>query len=249
MKWLDHNIEKVVFDIAMDQSWVSKGTNWDPETIEGLRSAALCYVSDTISKTRVKLKELEGQVAEAENEFKNGSHGLSQWRARRLEQSREEVSRYAAQLQSFESWDGLGDPPEYKPMQILQKKWEQPITSGKFIVGFLDMYVEASTMDISFIGNQNHSVADSSIELLEVPCWTLSHRQAFHLSFEVKTTIPNLGELLRQIRLYQQYTRPGMHYVVVSPDDADSALLKDQGILLYRCPFFSQEQRQKTLFD
>lgn len=104
-------------------------------------------------------------------------------------------------------------------------------------------------MDISFIGSQNHFVADSSIELHEAPCWTLSPRQTFHIAFEVKTAIPNLGELLRQIRLYQHYSRPGTHYVVVSPDDRDSSLLNDQGILLYKCPVFSQDQRQGKLFD
>ena len=46
--------------------------------------------------------------------------------------------------------------------------------------------------------------------------------------FEAKTSIRSLGELIRQIRLYQEY-RKG-HYIVVSPDDRFAEVLRGQGI-------------------
>jgi hypothetical protein len=59
--------------------------------------------------------------------------------------------------------------------------------------------------------------------------------------FEVKTTIPSLGELIRQIRMYQEYEN-GI-WVVVSPDDTHSSRLEKQGIkfIKYEPELFIQD--------
>lgn len=55
------------------------------------------------------------------------------------------------------------------------------------------------------------------------------------LVIEVKTHIPNVGELLRQLNLYRHqsywHERP---FVVVSPDDRFADVLRSQGIAFYK---------------
>jgi hypothetical protein len=52
--------------------------------------------------------------------------------------------------------------------------------------------------------------------------------------FEIKPSIPSVGELIRQIRMYQQY-KPGK-YIVVSPDDRFASVLSGQGIEFLKAP-------------
>jgi len=47
--------------------------------------------------------------------------------------------------------------------------------------------------------------------------------------FEVKATLSSAGELIRQIRMYQEYVQG--EWVVVSPDNRHRGLLESQGIL------------------
>ena len=53
------------------------------------------------------------------------------------------------------------------------------------------------------------------------------------VAFEVKTTIPSLGDLIRQIRYYQGFL-PSLHgFVVVSPDTRLRAQIESQRIGFY----------------
>lgn len=54
---------------------------------------------------------------------------------------------------------------------------------------------------------------------------------------EIKSTITNVGELLRQINYYRTVTHVGERIpVVVSPDDRYAAILASQEIRFYKCP-------------
>lgn len=53
------------------------------------------------------------------------------------------------------------------------------------------------------------------------------------IAIEVKTKIPNIGELLRQINFYRTYLS-GPRWIVVSPDDRYKDILKAQGIHFYK---------------
>jgi hypothetical protein len=95
--------------------------------------------------------------------------------------------------------------------KVLRKKitkmsrvvWEKPIRSDKYTVGFVDLWAE-------FIPEDSYTEC---------------------LNFEVKSSIPSLGELIRQITFYQQYCehREG-RFVVVSPDARWQRQLASQGI-------------------
>ena len=56
----------------------------------------------------------------------------------------------------------------------------------------------------------------------------LIHNEVHHLLVEVKSILPTLGELMRQVNLYRQVYR---NVAVVAPDASYSSILKEQGIL------------------
>ena len=51
---------------------------------------------------------------------------------------------------------------------------------------------------------------------------------------EIKTQIPSLGELIRQMRAYQNYNDRRTSYIIVSPDDRHSETLESQGFYFYK---------------
>jgi hypothetical protein len=55
----------------------------------------------------------------------------------------------------------------------------------------------------------------------------------FNFGIEVKTEIPSIGDLLRQIHFYKQYQCTAA-WIVISPDDRYAHLLKDQGIKFFK---------------
>jgi hypothetical protein len=54
------------------------------------------------------------------------------------------------------------------------------------------------------------------------------------INFEIKSSIPSIGELIRQIRMYQTYQKG--RYVVVSPDARWERMLDSQRIGFIACP-------------
>jgi hypothetical protein len=104
---------------------------------------------------------------------------------------------------------------------ITQKHWEYRILTQIYknqqqwnIVGFVDLTVFVKLW-------QN------------VP--KTSYKES-RIHFEIKTKIPSLGELIRQLRFYQQYL-PNEHHnliVVVCPDDEYKEILNEQGFLFYK---------------
>lgn len=108
---------------------------------------------------------------------------------------------------------------------VSKKVWEYPIMTGKeFMVGFVDMLVRVEIFDkLAYY-----------CDGLGLPCqWGCSGRQEEYL-FEIKPSISSVGELIRQIRMYQQYKSGS--YIVVSPDDRFASVLSGQGIGFIKAP-------------
>lgn len=111
------------------------------------------------------------------------------------------------------------------PLKVQNVKWEYPIVSRNehtqqaYTIGFIDMAVKVvrPTLDL----NRGQICAGQSLH---------------NLFFEVKPSIPSLGELIRQIQMYRTYE--GGTYIVVSPDDRWAPLLQSQGIRHVKCPAF-----------
>ena len=121
---------------------------------------------------------------------------------------------------------GIENYPDNNEEIKITKTWESPILSGSYTIGFCDMYVEVKAVwegkDIVFDYRDKIEKAENSYLELD-------------LYFEVKPTIPSLGELIRQIRMYESYTEGGQWFVV-SPDTRFCTLIEGQNIKFIEAP-------------
>lgn len=99
-------------------------------------------------------------------------------------------------------------------------KWELPILDRGRIVGFVDLAVR---------------ISQSAVHALD-GTWKRTG-VATSLHFEVKSRVESLGETIRQIRTYEQYSHA--RYVIVSPDDHFRSRLEAQGIAFVAAPAFA----------
>lgn len=111
--------------------------------------------------------------------------------------------------------------PDYPAIEIIKKIWEYPIVSKNYTIGFADMMVVCKEPILEFIQDEK------SLEIYSYFDCTMY--------FEVKPSISSLGEVIRQIRMYQtytfeKYTNRQARWFVVSPDTRFKAQLLAQGI-------------------
>jgi hypothetical protein len=129
--------------------------------------------------------------------------------------------RAVSDVTSLAKWQGLGAPPEVPPVKVISRTWESPVLDRSFTIGFIDvlMRVSAPELTIQERGGTN-----------DLPEWIVV-RETANIAFEVKTTIPSLGELIRQIRLYETYLKDDRYrFCVVSPEARWAEPLKGQHI-------------------
>jgi hypothetical protein len=102
-------------------------------------------------------------------------------------------------------------------IRVLHKEWEFPVLKktyhGNQPVGFIDLMAQIETYSLRIDFNKNS--------------WQIYKRRSEYL-FEVKTSIPSAGDLIRQIRFYQTF-REG-NYIVVSEDGRFKEVLLRNGI-------------------
>lgn len=105
-----------------------------------------------------------------------------------------------------------------EPYEIISTKWEHQIINhgvySRTIVGYIDLMVHLK-------GEFFYKKGDASEP----------NKQIF---IEVKTEIPSLGELIRQMRAYQTYAHELTSYLIVSPDDSHKKILNEQGFYFYK---------------
>jgi hypothetical protein len=100
--------------------------------------------------------------------------------------------------------------------------WEKPVLSGTYTVGFIDMEIKTTRSRLFSVSPDREDDFNFG--------WTqeVSGRTAQHL-IEVKPKITSLGEVIRQIRLYETHCPSGRFYVC-SPDARFESALKSQRI-------------------
>lgn len=109
--------------------------------------------------------------------------------------------------------------PAKPNIQLIGKKWEQPITRGQsqILVAVPDMVVKFKRPK-AYINNK---LEVSDIWLDDCLAW-----------FEVKSKITSLGETLRQINIYREYSPSKSHWFLVSkrPRNDFIQILTEHGI-------------------
>ena len=112
------------------------------------------------------------------------------------------------------------------PHRKIVKTWERPIVdrahSKAYTIGFADMLVtwadQVVACNFRRLGYKTWEYVSSEVNY--------GHTRGAY--FEVKPSIPSLGELIRQLRMYQTYTQDAP-WVVVSPDTRFADQLRAQG--------------------
>lgn len=105
------------------------------------------------------------------------------------------------------------------PYKIITNKWEHQVMyvngNYKMIVGYIDILVRIQG---KFYYSDTKEYEDATKDVF----------------IEIKTQIPSLGELIRQMRAYQSYATGLTDYLIVSPDDRHLKILNEQGFEFYK---------------
>lgn len=157
-------------------------------------------------------------------------------------------------------------PVDWPGFGTIKNTWEYPINrGGGFLVGFADMLTEVTFYKPGLVGADQHYMPKGDYLSIDTnrlvrrgpngfpeatqftPTWQ-RQEQCRELFFEVKPSIRSLGEIIRQIRMYQSSQgASGLNgrketetpdWWVVSPDDRFESALKSQGIGFLKCPAF-----------
>lgn len=99
----------------------------------------------------------------------------------------------------------------------IKKIWEMPIVNKNYTIGFIDFVISFEYPKLLCTNQYRSIVQEAYID------WKMDS-----FAFEVKTVIPSVGELIRQIRMYQTYFN--YTFYVVAPDDKYEQVLKSQNI-------------------
>jgi hypothetical protein len=124
--------------------------------------------------------------------------------------------------------------PEVPVARVAKVTWEQPIGDPRWIAGFIDLHAVLSPVleEVFLSGCKGQFGTTHDREYrVSVPAWgTWAYSAEF--AFEVKTTLPSLGDLIRQIRFYQEkWGRPQPpRFYVVSGETKFVSPLQSQGI-------------------
>ncbi|KOF03939.1 hypothetical protein AWW67_02150 [Roseivirga seohaensis] len=153
-----------------------------------------------------------------------------------LKWSGNKLEEHQKLIDSLQNWTGkeiLEQAIERPLITSHSVKWEMTVeregrrVGDKYTLGFIDMHVAFSYMGYMIKGIPIGSNQKKEIEEYSLP-YLFSYFNDDEVFFEVKTKIPSVGALLRQINFYKSY-KPGK-YVVVCPDDRHKELLASQNV-------------------
>ena len=210
MLWLDQEMKSIV----MRNFWHVVG--WAEEDIKRLRNRGAEAVTSALGNAQNKKANLiERQSRYVDN------HKMALRLSEEAEYAQNEIDFYL-------SWN-LGtkpDPPD-GPMRDISVVWEKPIRDRNYIVGFIDLAVKVCMPGLDMRGVDMHN---RLYDIEQLPYWDISIcNTEERFFFEVKSKIPSLGEVIRQVRMYQEYVNGGSFFIVC-PDLAFKDALIAQGI-------------------
>lgn len=149
---------------------------------------------------------------------------------------------FAAAQKLRRALDGLSlpDPPEYPGVIIEGKSWQVPIYEVKegrrghkkdgALVGFIDLVTDFRRPVLSYT-IINNTLASQLAKKSYVPAvrWSLGYTEAITVYFDVRSEIPSIGGLIREVVFIRECTGD-VDYIVVSPDDRFENVLRGQDV-------------------
>jgi hypothetical protein len=216
MMWLNENIEDITKKIS---NWSDE---WKPEMIKEVRDEGISFLQNKISELERRKSETESDLARLSDDA-NASNPMRHLYSERLEGYEQEIPKLYLLRSEL---DNISPKPPFS----VNVKWEQTVMSNKFIIGFIDMVVFYPDYGLYFSNNYHINVHGSS--------------QEYSVCFEVKTSIPSLGELIRQINMYREYVKSPFY--IVASDKKFISQLQSQRIGFVHYPsgeVFSHDPR------
>lgn len=219
--WLDKNMDRILRSVIGfgNPTW---SINW---------AAPQAKSQPYITRCRATLEEAIEQVGKqltSDDSYEDARRKTQHMELRRA-------------LKIVAGWEPLAVP--HSPQFVVRyKKWEYAVaTRTGYTVGFVDLragYEKDDHLTPIFGAEDNPYQEREKWEPYAAswladrvdrcaPCWHVD-RSRGDVSFEVKSHIKSAGEVIRQIRLYQEHS--GDHFVVVSPDTRFTDILREQGI-------------------
>lgn len=237
MMWLDQNAEEVINRLFPEA--------WPDKIIEEVQREFLTEIQKCRSHIETMIRGLNTNLQQAlEAKAQREAQGLVDILSIHYTQPdyESDIVKATAKLDLISEWISLDQPPPRPVSEVVQKQWEYTIANDRaFVVGFIDMMIRIKkpTLYVNFNRVRDYDLPSSK------PVCEIFYSDE-NVYFEVKSKIPSLGELVRQIRFYQSH-KPGRYYVV-SPDERYADLLRSQGIGFVSCPSFSKAPPQGSLF-
>jgi hypothetical protein len=257
MGFVDHDLKTPGHDAIMlwlddsataDQlaQWLGCVSGWSAEELEQVSTmqemfqrhmasygAEVAYHLDSIQSSEAALQRYESELQQEADA--NHRPDLSRWivnERQRLQKAQAEAAQWAEAAAEHAS-DTPPTIPVWPGLTITRKQWERPVMSREYTVGFVDLAVqyERPVLHVS-------APASAHQRFIPRPTWRISWHPACAY-FEVKTAIPSLGELLRQLNQYRQYL--GRDYetseiLVVCPDARFAEKIREQGFGFVQSP-------------
>jgi len=225
MKWLNDCVDEKLLE------WLGISKEWTDDEIAKLKHWASAKREGKIQQLK---NDLEREKSPDYDPYTSYANLTSDEKEKRDEKyKRDKAERIASLENQIEQASGLIKSPPIPPkppVRITTKQWERPIKSKDYIIGFIDMAVffELPVLDISIELAENGWNVKWEIRYSEYDGYGEKNR----VYFEVKTEIPSLGELIRQVNMYKSYG--ARKIFVIAPDDTHANLLQEQGIGLIK---------------
>ena len=253
--WLDKNIDAVLLEVYNFTDWSEATKNELSTKVDELVSLELkCEkrLYDILSgkRTTYELPDNSGSF------YRNTAGSRERWRERVLEacklannksEATDKLKSTKKKIALLNGFKGLGSNlPVRQAPKTIDRKWEFPVTnssqnpktgykSAKGIIGFLDMMITFSftRLDVAGVDFYNASIYEEPKWMqTEFEEYSSSQKNTHKLYIEVKTKIPSLGELFRQLNTYREYEQGD--YLVVCPDDTHRETIINQGFKFFK---------------
>lgn len=215
--WLNANIESIVAEL-LPEDWTEAERKSHERELNDARSVWLERLKAGTVTAQDQGHPVRLLNADIEHFRLGGNRDKENEARRRLEEHLQSIAQ---------RWPDPGLPPPRPPCTVVARKLEVPIMDRNYAVGFIDFWAVIRKPYAYLSGVEERRAF--------APRWTVATADS-DLLFEVKTSIPSLGELIRQVNHYRAYRQPNQSFYVVSPDDRFRPTIEAQGIGFIKYP-------------